>query len=65
MIEGYTNAVEVPTAVRRVGQPHAPVLHVGCGTGPISEALLALGQHSLTVDCGAKCRHAHGCRRRR
>ena len=50
MFEGYTNAVEVPTAVRRIGQPTGPILDAGCGTGRITEALLALGQPIVAVD---------------
>ncbi len=55
MFEGYTNAVEVPTAVRRVGQPTGPILDAGCGTGRITEALLALGQPIVSVDYSEAC----------
>ncbi|MFP5318030.1 MAG: methyltransferase domain-containing protein [Acidimicrobiia bacterium] len=50
MFEGYTNAVEVPAGVRRIGRPTGPVLDAGCGTGRITEALLALGQPVVAVD---------------
>jgi SAM-dependent methyltransferase len=50
MFEGYTNAVEVPTAVRRIGRPTGPILDAGCGTGRITEALLSLGQPIVAVD---------------
>ncbi|MGH9225426.1 MAG: methyltransferase domain-containing protein [Acidimicrobiales bacterium] len=55
MFEGYTDAVEVPTAVRRVGRPAGPVLDAGCGTGRITEALLSLGQAVLAVDYSETC----------
>lgn len=55
MFEGYTNAVEVPAAVRRVGCPGGPVLDAGCGTGRVTEALLALGQPVVAVDYSAAC----------
>ena len=55
MFEGYTNAVEVPTAVRRVGQPQGPILDAGCGTGRITEALLALGRPIVAVDYSREC----------
>lgn len=50
MFEGYTNRVEVPTAVRRIGSPTGPLLDAGCGTGRITEALLPLGQPIVAVD---------------
>jgi ubiquinone/menaquinone biosynthesis C-methylase UbiE len=55
MFEGYTNAVEVPTAVRRVGHPEGPLLDAGCGTGRITEALLRLGQPVVAVDYSGAC----------
>lgn len=55
MFDGYTNAVEVPAAVRRVGRPNGPVLDAGCGTGRITEALLALGRPILAVDYSEAC----------
>lgn len=55
MFEGYTNAVEVPAAVRRVRQPTGPILDAGCGTGRITEALLALGQPIVAVDYSEAC----------
>jgi len=55
MFEGYTNAVEVPTAVRRVGTPTGPILDAGCGTGRVTEALTALGQPIVAVDYSGAC----------
>ena len=55
MFEGYTNAVEVPAAVRRVGSPAGPILDAGCGTGRITEALTALGQPIVAVDYSEAC----------
>ena len=50
MFEGYTNAVEVPSSVRRIGRPDGPILDAGAGTGRITEALLPLGQPIVAVD---------------
>jgi len=50
MFEGYTNAVEVPAGVRRIGRPSGVILDAGCGTGRITEALAALGQPIVAVD---------------
>jgi ubiquinone/menaquinone biosynthesis C-methylase UbiE len=55
MFEGYTNAVEVPAAVRRVGLPIGPVLDAGCGTGRITEALVGLGCPVVAVDYSEAC----------
>ena len=55
MFEGYTNAVEVPAAVRRVGHPDGVVLDAGCGTGRITEALVALGRPIIAVDYSEAC----------
>lgn len=55
MFEGYTDAVEIPTAVRRIGRPNGPVLDAGCGTGRITQALLPLGQPILAVDYSREC----------
>ncbi|MEW6153219.1 MAG: methyltransferase domain-containing protein [Actinomycetota bacterium] len=55
MFEGYTNAVEVPAAVSRVGRPTGPILDAGCGTGRITEALVALGQPVVAVDYSGVC----------
>jgi SAM-dependent methyltransferase len=55
MFEGYTNAVEVPAAVRRVDAREGVVLDVGCGTGRITEALLALGRPIIAVDYSEAC----------
>lgn len=55
MFEGYTNAVEVPAAVRRVDRPSGPILDAGCGTGRITEALLALGQPIIALDYSEAC----------
>ena len=50
MFEGYTNAVEVPAGVRRIGRPSGVILDAGCGTGRITEALLPLGQPIVAMD---------------
>lgn len=50
MFEGYANAVEVPTVLRRIGHPCAPILDHGAGTGRITERLLSLGQPVVAVD---------------
>jgi uncharacterized protein YbaR (Trm112 family) len=50
MFEGYTNAVEVPTAIRRIGHPGGVVLDHGAGTGRITAALVGLGQPVIAVD---------------
>ena len=55
MFEGYTNAVEIPTAVRRVGRPTGPILDAGCGTGRVTEALVPLGQPIVAVDYSEAC----------
>ena len=55
MFEGYTNAVEIPAAVRRVGRPNGPILDAGCGTGRITEGLLPLGQPIIAVDYSEAC----------
>ncbi len=55
MFEGYTNAVEVPAAVRRVGTPTGPILDAGCGTGRINEMLVSLGQPIIAVDYSEAC----------
>ena len=55
MFEGYTNAVEIPAAVRRVGRPTGPILDAGCGTGRITEGLLPLGQPIVAVDYSEAC----------
>ena len=55
MFEGYTNAVEVPAAVRRVGAPDGPVVDAGCGTGRITEALTSLGLPIIAVDYSEAC----------
>ena len=52
---GYTDAVEVPSVMRRVGRPFGPVLDAGCGTGRITEALLSLGQPIVAVDYSDAC----------
>jgi len=53
MFEGYSNAVEVPTVVRRIGRPRDPILDHGAGTGRITERLLQLGQPVVAVDYSA------------
>ena len=55
MFEGYTNAVEIPAAVRRVGRPDGPILDAGCGTGRITEGLLPLGQPIIALDYSEAC----------
>ncbi len=55
MFDGYTNAVEVPAAVRRLGRPRGPILDAGCGTGRITEGLAALGQPIIAVDYSEAC----------
>ena len=50
MFEGYTNAVEVPTVLARIGHPSGPILDHGSGTGRITSALVALGQPVIAVD---------------
>ncbi len=52
---GYTDAVEVPAVVRRVGRPEGPVLDAGCGTGRITRALVDLGQPIVAVDYSDDC----------
>lgn len=53
MFEGYSNAVEVPTVVRRIGRPGGPILDHGAGTGRITERLLGLSQPVVAVDYSA------------
>lgn len=53
MFEGYANAVEVPTVLRRIGTPSGPILDHGAGTGRITERLLGLGQPVVAVDYSA------------
>ena len=55
MFEGYTDAVEVPAAVRRVGSPGGPIVDAGCGTGRITEALTALERPIIAVDYSEAC----------
>ena len=52
---GYTDAVEVPSVMRRVGRPAGPVLDAGCGTGRITRALVDLGQPVVAVDYSDAC----------
>lgn len=52
---GYTDAVEVPSVMHRVGRPFGPVLDAGCGTGRITEALVRLGQPVVAVDYSDAC----------
>ena len=53
MFEGYTNAVEVPTVLARIGRPNGPILDHGAGTGRITSALVELGQPVIAVDYSA------------
>lgn len=55
MYAGYTDLVEVPTVVRRIGQPVGPIIDAGCGTGRITEALAALAQPIVAVDYSEAC----------
>ncbi|MDQ3979143.1 MAG: methyltransferase domain-containing protein [Actinomycetota bacterium] len=55
MFEGYTNAVEIPTAVKRIGRPTGTILDAGCGTGRITEALVPLGQPIVAIDYSEAC----------
>ncbi len=55
MYVGYTDLVEVPSVVRRLGRPFGPILDAGCGTGRITEALVALGQPVIAVDYSEAC----------
>jgi SAM-dependent methyltransferase len=55
MYVGYTDLVEVPTVVRRLGRPFGPILDAGCGTGRITEALVPLGQPVVAVDYSEAC----------
>lgn len=50
IFEGYPNAVEVPTVIRRIGTPTGLVLDHGSGTGRIAEALTELGQPVIALD---------------
>ena len=50
MFEGYTNAIEVPTVVKRLGDPKGPIVDIGSGTGRITEALLQRGQPVVALD---------------
>lgn len=52
---GYTDAVEVPSVMRRVGRLAGPVLDAGCGTGRITKALIDLGQPVVAVDYSDVC----------
>lgn len=53
MFEGYTNAVEVPTVVARLGRPNGIVLDHGAGTGRITERLAIMGVPVIAVDYSA------------
>ncbi len=55
MFEGYTDAVEIPTAVRRVGRPDGPIIDAGCGTGRVTAALMPLGQPVVALDYSEAC----------
>jgi 2-polyprenyl-3-methyl-5-hydroxy-6-metoxy-1,4-benzoquinol methylase len=57
MYVGYTDVVEVPTVVRRVGTPSGPILDAGCGTGRITEAVVPLGQPIVAIDYSEVCLH--------
>ena len=55
MYVGYTDLVEVPSVVRRLGRPFGPILDAGCGTGRITEALVPLGQPIVAIDYSEAC----------
>jgi ubiquinone/menaquinone biosynthesis C-methylase UbiE len=55
MYVGYTDLVEVPTVVKRLGRPFGPILDAGCGTGRITEALVALGRPIIAIDYSEAC----------
>lgn len=55
MYVGYTDLVEVPTVVKRLGRPFGPILDAGCGTGRITEALVPLGQPIVAIDYSEAC----------
>ena len=55
MYVGYTDLVEVPTVVKRLGRPFGPILDAGCGTGRITEALVPLGQPVVAIDYSEAC----------
>lgn len=50
MFEGYTNAVEIPTMLARIGRPAGIVLDHGAGTGRLTERLATLGFPVIAVD---------------
>ncbi|MGI8810793.1 MAG: methyltransferase domain-containing protein [Acidimicrobiales bacterium] len=52
---GYTDAVEVPSVMRRLGRPVGPMLDAGCGTGRITRAMGALGQPIVAIDYSDAC----------
>lgn len=52
---GYTDAVEVPSVMRRVGRPVGPLLDAGCGTGRITKALGVLDQPIVAIDYSDVC----------
>jgi 2-polyprenyl-3-methyl-5-hydroxy-6-metoxy-1,4-benzoquinol methylase len=52
---GYTDAVEVPAVMRRVGDPAGPILDAGCGTGRITKALTGLGRPIVAIDYSDAC----------
>lgn len=55
MYAGYTDLVEVPSVVKRLGRPFGPILDAGCGTGRITEAIVPLGQPVIAVDYSEAC----------
>jgi len=55
MYVGYTDLVEVPTVVKRLGRPFGPILDAGCGTGRITGALVPLGQPVVAIDYSEAC----------
>lgn len=57
MYVGYTDVVEVPSVLRRVGRPFGPILDAGCGTGRITGALVPLGQPVVAIDYSEACLH--------
>ena len=46
----YTNAVEIPATLARLGYPEGPILEVAAGSGRVTEALQNLGQPLVALD---------------
>ena len=50
MFGGYTDAVELPSTVSRIGRPDGPILDLAAGSGRITEDLLRLGPPVIALD---------------